>query len=400
MSEPSRPLIIHIHVQHLLGSGHLVRMKTLASALARAGHRVTLISGGAANAPEDGIYRLFQLPAVHTAPGDFTTLLDADGIPVSTAFKARRVKQLLRRVAEDVPDVLVVETFPFGRRQLRFELIPLMRLVSRLNPRPLRLCSLRDILQLRPPRRQRQTVAAVHAWFDHVLVHADPTVATLADTFPLADQLRGRIFHSGYLHAPNNRGHRTTASAPKKTAQVVVSAGAGAVGLRLLRTAIAARPYSALRDRPWRILVGGNVAEADFAALAAQAGDAVLVERNRPDFADLLADCAVSVSQAGYNTVLDAVAANRPAVLVPFARYGETEQICRAEKFARLSRAVLLREEDLGPRWLAAAIDRAASLDLSECRPIEMDGAARTIRFIERCFRRCRAPAQAAAIDG
>ena len=375
-------------------------MQTLASALARAGHRVTLISGGAANAPEDGGYRLFQLPAVHTAPGDFTTLLDADGIPVSAAFKARRVKQLLRRVAEDVPDVLVVETFPFGRRQLRFELIPLMRLVSRLNPRPLRLCSLRDILQLRARRRQRQTVAAVHAWFDRVLVHADPTVATLADTFPLADQLRGRIFHSGYLHAPSNHGHRTTASAPKTAAQVVVSAGAGAVGLRLLRTAIAARPYSALRDRPWRILVGGNVAEADFAALAAQADATLVVERNRPDFADLLADCAVSVSQSGYNTVLDAVAANRPAVLVPFASYGETEQICRAEKFARLGRAVLLREEDLGPRRLAAAIDRAASLDLSECRPIEMDGAARTIRFIEHCFRRCRAPAQAAAADG
>ncbi len=158
-------LRVHIYVQHLLGSGHLVRMKTLAAALARAGHRVTLMSGGAptdastnastetltdspTDRPDDG-YQRFQLPAVAVAPGDFTALLGADGRPVDASFKARRADQLLRRVVADAPQVLVVETFPGGRRSLRFELVPLLRRVGEMKPRPLTLCSLRDILQLR-----------------------------------------------------------------------------------------------------------------------------------------------------------------------------------------------------------------------------------------------------------
>ncbi|MGR3913189.1 MAG: hypothetical protein OD918_01455 [Gammaproteobacteria bacterium] len=45
---------IHVYVQHLLGGGHLVRMQTLAAALARGGHRVTLISGGLPSPAERG----------------------------------------------------------------------------------------------------------------------------------------------------------------------------------------------------------------------------------------------------------------------------------------------------------------------------------------------------------
>ena len=388
MNRPPHRLGIHLYVQHLLGAGHLVRMRVLAAALADAGHRVTLISGGvptdSRKSPEDGQYKFFQLPAVKVAPGDFSALLGQDGRPVSEDFKARRREQLLQRVRADSPDVLVVETFPFGRRALRFELLPLMQMVDGMAPRPLRLCSLRDILQLRTAARYRQTVAEVNAWFDHVLVHADPAVATLAETFPLAGELGDRVFHSGYIYAPGDCRGGTTKT--HERGEVIVSAGGGAVGLGLLETAIAARRYSALRDRPWRLLVGGNVGVAGFDALRGRAGDGVTVEWNRPDFAALLSRCAVSVSQAGYNTVLDTVAANCRAVLVPFSRHGETEQTHRAKKISELGRAVLLAEKNLNPKGLAAAVDRAAHLDLSKCQPVKMDGAQQTARFIEDRF--------------
>lgn len=388
MNEPNHRLRIHIYVQHLLGAGHLVRMRVLAAALAGAGHGVTLISGGmptgSRKSPHDGRYEFFQLPAVKVAPGDFSVLLGPDGRPVCGDFRARRTEQLLQRVRADSPQVLVVETFPFGRRPLRFELLPLMRMVGGMEPRPLRLCSLRDILQLRTPARYRQTVAEVNAWFDHVLVHADPVVATLAETFPLAGELDGRVFHSGYIYDLGDcRGGE---SKTEGRGEVIVSAGDGAVGLGLLETAIAARRYSKLRDRPWRLLVSGNIGVAGFDALRNRAGDGMTVEWHRPDFAALLSVCAVSVSQAGYNTVLDTVAANCRAVLVPFSRHGESEQAHRAEKISALGWAVLLAENDLNPRRLAAAVDRAVRLDLSKCRPVKMDGALQTTRFIEDRF--------------
>ena len=388
MNKTTHSLGIHIYVQHLLGSGHLVRMKALASSLADAGHRVTLISGGMPTGGYESGYECFQLPAVKTAPGDFTTLLGAHGRPVSEAFKARRVEQLLERVKADSPEVLVVETFPFGRRALRFELVPLMRMVGAMKPRPVRLCSLRDILQVRTAERYRQTVDEVNDWFDHVLVHADPEVATLEETFPLAGELHDKVFHSGYVYARS--GCRGGEAKIEGRDQVIVSAGGGAVGLRLLQTAIAARRYSRLRDRPWRLLAGGNLDTGEFDALQKQAGDGLgndfIIERNRADFAELLSVCAVSVSQAGYNTVLDTVEANCRALLVPFAGDGETEQTHRAETFSKLGRSVVLAEKDLNPEGLAAAVDRTACLDLSKCRPVKMDGAQQTTHFIERAL--------------
>lgn len=383
-----KALRIHIYVQHLLGSGHLVRMKTLASALAKAGHQVTLISGSMplAKVPRDDAYELFQLPAVKVASSDFTVLLGQDNEPISEDFKAHRRDLLLQKVAEELPQVLVVETFPFGRRALRFELLPLLEMVTEMNPRPLRLCSVRDILQLRSEKRYRQTVDEVDAWFDHVLVHGDSAVAKLRETFPLADQLNDKVFYSGYIHVTNNHDRDIDQSNADESAPIIISAGGGAVGFKLLQTAIEAKRHSQMKDRNWRVLVGRNMAEPQFATLkemASDGSDGIVVEWNRTDFAQLLTTCAVSVSQAGYNTVLDAIHAQCGMVLVPFSQHGETEQTTRAEKIAQMGRAVMLQENELMPQQLAAAIDRAAQLDLSSCKPIKMDGATATTDFIE-----------------
>jgi len=99
-------LRIHIVVTHLLGRGHLARMRMLASALACAGNDVTLISGGMPDAVGDGDgdgYRLVQLPAVKVAAGNFRELLDVNGAPVDDAFKTRRAEQLLRIVTDNAP---------------------------------------------------------------------------------------------------------------------------------------------------------------------------------------------------------------------------------------------------------------------------------------------------------
>jgi len=378
-----------MYVQHLLGRGHLARMRTLAAALARAGHRVTLISGGM-SAVGDGVdggdagYRVLQLPAVKVAAGNFRVLLGENGAAVDDDFKARRAARLLQVVADDAPQVLVVESFPFGRRAMRFELLPLIEMVAAMQPRPLTLCSVRDILQPRDGARDRQTVDEVVQWFDAVLVHADPAVAKLDETFSLARELRGRFFYTGYVH---ESAGAAASDIPAARGAVVVSAGGGAVGFELLKTAVAAKPLSALKHRPWHLLVGRSAAAAEFAALVECAGDGangITVQWARADFAALLAVCAVSVSQAGYNTALDTAAAGCGAVFVPYSRHGEAEQLRRAEKFAALGRAVTVAEDDLNAASLASAIDRAARLDLASCAPIRMDGAAQTLDFIER----------------
>ena len=111
---------------------------------------------------------------------------------------------------------------------------------------------------------------------------------------------------------------------------VVVSAGGGIVGRKLVQAAAAAAPHLIERWPRWCIITGPNFPKAEQAELAAWLPKGVKLETFRPDFAGLLAKAELSVSQAGYNTVCDLLRARCRAVLIPFAEGGETEQSERA----------------------------------------------------------------------
>ena len=157
----------------------------------------------------------------------------------------------------------------------------------------------------------------------------------------------------------------------------------GAVGAPLLDAARHARVLSRhAGDRRWRRLAGAQLDDNTFAALALGAPDGVVVERARSDFPMLLANCAVSVSQAGYNTVIEVLQAGARAVLVPFARGGETEQTLRANRLRGLGRVTCLDEDGPTPARLAEAVDQALAGPPPPALEIAMDGAERSAELI------------------
>jgi predicted glycosyltransferase len=162
---------------------------------------------------------------------------------------------------------------------------------------------------------------------------------------------------------------------------VLVSAGGGAAGKMLLTTVLAARRAGCLAELPWLLLTGTNLPEEDFRALSNAALPQVSVERFRHDLPGLLRRCRVSVSQAGYNTVLDILRAGARAVLVPYEAERETEQLARAERLAELGAAELLRESELSPGHLAEAITVAASRLPRKLR-LDTNGAERSAEFV------------------
>jgi predicted glycosyltransferase len=349
------------YVQHLLGIGHLKRAATIAHALREAGFEVTLASGGA---PVEGI-PVLQLPPA-ASDESFRNLLNEKGEPVDEAWKARRRASLLLAYRESRADVLIVELFPFGRRQMRFELIPLLeRAASRLV-----VCSVRDILQPKPAREE-EALAHFERYFDHVLVHGDPRVATFERSFSRADRLAGRLHYTGYVV------QEPVAAGDAGAGEVLVSAGGGAVGRRVLETAIQARPLTALRDRTWRILAGVNAKE-----LETLQGHGIIVERARSDFIQRLRNCVVSVSQAGYNTVVETLQAGARSVLVPFAGGGEAEQTLRAKLLAGRGLVTMAEEEALTPATLAAAVDQAVAAPRPPAGAVDLGGARRSAQLI------------------
>ena len=393
-----------LHVQYLLGIGHLQRSLRIAGALARDGITVTLVNGGPP-APElaaDPKVRVVQLEPVRARDASFA-LVDDAGQPIGDTLRARRQEALLAAFAAARPDAVVIEGFPFARRAFAFELDPLIAAAQAATPRPRVICSVRDIIAWRDdPARHRAIAERVCRDFDAVLVHGDPKLISFEASFPAAPDIADRLIYTGYVYEPHltlpslrdgplplppggRRGKLVATrgevgdSIPR--GGVVVSAGGGAAGAALLNAALAARWDGCLADAPWRLLTGANLPEAEYAALCRSAPAGVTVERFRPDLPALLRQCRVSVSQAGYNTVLDILLARARAVLVPFAAERETEQLMRAERLAALGAAVLVRESDLSPATLATAIERAAARQPARVM-VNTDGAANSARII------------------
>jgi predicted glycosyltransferase len=361
-------------VQHLLGSGHVERLRWVAEALAERGAAVTFVTGGMplpARMPRGAA--IVQLPPVRAADATFAALVDAGGSPVDDVLRARRARELLAAYESARPDVVVLETYPFGRRALRFELESLLARIASARARPRVVVSVRDLLQRRDDSaRDAAAWSQARQSVDAIIVHGEAAFARLEETFPPAADGAIPVFYTGYVRAP------LPASPPRERGEVVVSASGGDVGEALLHAAIAARPVSALRDLRWRVLVGPGVSAARFDEMrAAGAAAGTIVERHRDDFFELLAGARVAVTQAGYNTVLDVLAARAPSVLVPFEGHGETEQRMRAMRLASLGRAEVLRERDLTAATLADAINRAAAhVEMPPC-PFALDGARR-----------------------
>ena len=94
-----------------------------------------------------------------------------------------------------------------------------------------------------------------------------------------------------------------------------------------------------------------------FAELAWSPPPGVIVERWRADLPALFRTCALSVSQAGYNTVMDLLRARARAVLVPFAAGGESEQTFARQGARRAWTGGAVDAATLSPKILADAID-------------------------------------------
>ena len=163
--------------------------------------------------------------------------------PPRTVERAQQLRrELILALYEQVqPAAVILELFPFGRKKFAPELLPLLERTRQAGPRrPLVVCSVRDILVGRPGDQQRHDERAVvlaNTYFDVVLVHADPRLARLEETFAPSTPLRTPVEYTGFVLGESAR------SVPSvRRPSMIVSAGGGLVGEPLFRAALEAQP--------------------------------------------------------------------------------------------------------------------------------------------------------------
>lgn len=369
------------YCQHSLGIGHLTRSFALATALAERFH-VVFLNGGRLppGLPVPHGIEIVDLPALGMDDGH-TVVSRGPQPDVATAMAQRRAL-IDTAVRTHSPAVLLVELFPFGRKKFAAEILPMIRLARSQPGRPARVvCSLRDILvDARPDQKHHDNRARwlTDRYFDAVLVHADPALARLEDSFQPDRPLRTPVHYTGYVVPA-----RPSTAATARSAHVLVSAGGGIVGEALFNAALLARAQ--MREPlPLRLIAGPFLPQAQWQALQrATCGlHGVELLRQVPDMVAEMRQARASISQCGYNTALDIIVAQVPALVVPYATATENEQSERATRLAALGALQQLDAGALDPARLAAALERLLSFSP---RPsaLTLDGAADSARRID-----------------
>ena len=365
------------YVQHLLGVGHVFRSMRIVSALVASGFEVEVIYGGQKlDNFHDGGAKVHFLPSLYSAKGDFSKLITEDGSVADDCFRDHRRDRVLQILAVCQPDIIITEAFPFGRRQMHFELLPLMEAVQAMDNRPRVFASIRDILQEgNKPSKDRQTVDFVLRYFDGVLVHGDRELVALSQTFPFADEIEDKLAYTGIVTP------RKTDDLPGSDERydVVVSAGGGLLGRELLFAAAEAKQSSILKDARWCLLTGPFMEQDDRERLQQCEIDVFAFV---PDLYRLLKSAWLSISLTGYNTVADIMAAGCRAIVAPQWNEKETEQLRRAELLAKRGLVTMLPHDNKTPSALNAAIETSMSAPPPDWSSIRQDGAMETAHIL------------------
>jgi len=301
----------------------------------------------------------------------------------------QRRQQLLRLFENEAPDLFLLELYPFGRKAFRHELDPILQALRNGSLRRCRVaCSVRDILveKENQQKHEARAVDVLNRFFDVVMVHSDPTLFKINETFARIEEITIPIIYTGYI-APTpqpdaRRRIRRQLNLVPNDGLIVASAGGGNVGAKLLEAVIEAAGLIEIRPRPYlQVFTGPFIHSGDHDRLQRMAGDRVVVETFTTDFLSYLAAADLSVSMGGYNTTMNLLASGVAALVWPFAQ--NREQRMRAARLSEKGLLSLLTDEDLAPERLA---ERMAHM-LMERRRIEptvdLDGARKTAEWLD-----------------
>ena len=408
---------VAFYSQHLIGVGHHFRNRQIVNELVKTCD-VFFIDGGrpVPEADLDERVTCIPLPPLRTGPQGIEPVDTESDLQAVMRERQARLSEAMEQIR---PDVFCVEFFPFSRWSLKGEILNTIVRLNEINPDAKVLCSLRDIptraksnmLQptVTPVQRRdgdamrfysvpfggihheylafnrryyEEVVPVLNEYFDAVLVHGDSQLSRLEDHFPWVDDIGIPIIYTGFVSEKLEDASRPD-GAPDR--YVLVSAGGGVEGLALVAPCIEAWKKLAQDDahdgREMVIFAGAFIDEGHFDALRALCGDGPFrIERFTSNFLAWMQHADLSISRAGYNTCMNVLETQVPAILVP--SIAMDDQVFRAQELMGLGIAGVIHPDQISAGKMAKAIAEMLESSAPE-HHLSLDGAEQTRKFID-----------------
>jgi predicted glycosyltransferase len=236
-----------------------------------------------------------------------------------------------------------------------------------------------------PISYEARVIDILNRYFDALLIHADPQVLKLDETFSRLKDITVPMAYTGFvtpMPAPDaGKKLRQRLGIDREEVLIVASAGGGNVGTRLLEAVVEAFEFMNI-DQPihLHLFTGPFLSEDAFERLRRIPDRRIRILRFTSDFLSYLAGADLSVSMAGYNTCMNIAAAQVPALVWPFPQ--NREQGLRAGRLAQLGILRVLSDEELDPRRLSGIMQQRMSPRSRSKVDIDLSGAASTARWL------------------
>ncbi len=380
---------VSYYCQHVLGIGHFQRSLEICKAIAKTSPTTLILGGPQVQVSSPGV-KILQLPGLKM-DNNFENLQPCDQSLALDQAKTQRVEALFTHFTKTQPDVFITELYPFGRKAFRFELDPILAAIkSDRFSECLCICSVRDILVEKSQGREKfekRVVNTLNSYFDGILVHSDPMVIKLDETFSLMRKISPPVHYTGYV---TNEPARALSTSPRTKVGInssekliVASIGGGNVGYELLSATLKAVKILQADTRIYlQIFCGPYCDDLFYGDLKEKEDEFIRVNRFTKRFPEWLQAADLSISMAGYNTCMNLSFAGIPCIVYPFNQ--NREQRLRAERLGMFSPLDII-DETPTPDLLITKIRSQLQLRKTVVQ-IDLDGAQNSANQVKTWF--------------
>jgi predicted glycosyltransferase len=364
------------------GLGHLRRTLTLAEAFVERDPRtnVLILTGS----PVPGAFRMprgvetVKLPsAVKVANGHY------EPRRMSVSFemlKELRSGLILSATRSFRPDAFVVDKTPLGMKR---EVLPTLRFLHDSRADTLTVLGLRDVLDapdlIRRHWKSGGIDEAIEAFYDLLLVYGPREVYDPLPEYGLSEAVIERSRYVGYVS--RRPGHERTFHPPFRPGYVLVTAGGGGDGFRLIEAYLeglrASRPSFESVVITGPLMDGAHKRRVESLSRGLRAR----ILEFSTDMERLICAAGAVVSMGGYNTTIELLAAGKQAVIVPRVE-PRLEQLIRTERLSALGLVEMIHPNDLAPDLLLRKVGELLERGSPSRATVDLSGAQRAVELV------------------